>query len=153
MQFGCRPAKTANGNAMLRWHVKVFAFATGQGWRVDSNADGLEIFKTLYDLTDLYLSNRVHAHIHSLLKQPASILINEDTRGVGQVTALGREMLIAGEGAASVLDAVADHFDTGGEAVRVITVGIKATHPMMVECLGSSQAIAKQGCLRKLFAP
>jgi hypothetical protein len=137
MHHGWRPAKTPHGNAMLRWHVKVFDYATALGWRVDSIADGLEKFKKLYDVTDLHVGYRVHAHIYSLSQQSASILINEDTRGVGQVTALGGKMLMAGEGAASVLDAVAEHFDTQGSAVRGSTERIKATYPTMVEFLGS----------------
>lgn len=137
MHHGWRPAKTAQGNAMLRWHVRVFAYATALGWRIDSIADGLEKFKALYDLTDLHVGYRVHAHIYSLSQQSASILINEDTRGVGQVTALGGKMLMAGAGADGVLEAVEEHFDTRGEAMRGSTERIKATHPTMVEFLGS----------------
>jgi len=137
MHHGWRPAKTPQGSAMLRWHVKVFAYATALGWRVDSIADGLEKFKALYDLTDLHVGYRVHAHIYSLSQQSASILINEDSRGVGQVTALGGRLLMAGEGADGVLDAVQEHFDTMGAGVLASTDKIKATYPLMVEFLKS----------------
>jgi len=122
---------------MLRWHVRVFAFAAARGWQVAPIADGLDKFKALYDLTDLHVGYRVHAHIYSLSQQSASILINEDTRGVGQVTALGGKMLMAGAGADGVLEAVEEHFGTRGEAVRGSTESIKATYPTMVEFLGS----------------
>ena len=137
MHHGFRPAKTAHGNAMLRWHMRVFAFATARGWQVAPIADGLDKFKALYDHTDLHVGYRVHAHIYSLSQQSASLLINEDTRGVGQVTSLGGTMLMAGEGAPSVLDAVQQHFDTSGAGVLASTERIKATYPTMVEFLGS----------------
>ncbi len=100
-------------------------------------ADGLEQFKTLYDLTDLRVGYGVHAHNYWLSQHSANILINEDTRGVGQVAAPGSKMHMAGEGAASVLDAVAEHFDSQVSAVRGSIERIKATYPTTVEYLGS----------------
>jgi hypothetical protein len=135
MHHGWRPSKSDKGNEMLKWHLKVFAFATSRGWKVSSIADGLEKFRTLYDETDLHVGYRVHAHIYSLSQQSASLLINEDSRGVGQTTSLGGAMLMAGEGAEVVLAAIRNHFETGGAAMLESTNRIKATYPTMVKFL------------------
>ena len=42
---------------------------------------------------------------------------------------------MAGEGAATVLDAIHNHFDTNGAAMTVSANRIKATYPTMVKFL------------------
>lgn len=135
MHHGWRPSKSVKGNEMFKWHLKVMAFAVARGWKIMSIADGLDKFRELYDSADLHLGYRVHSHIYSLSHQSASLLINEDSRGVGQTTSLGGEMLMAGTGAQVVLDAVRKHFDTKGAAVLESTNRIKATYPVMVKFL------------------
>lgn len=137
MHHGWRPSKSDKGNEMLKWHLRVAAFATARGWKIAPIADGLDKFRRLYDETDLHVGYRVHAHIYSLSQQTASLLINEDSRGVGQTTSLGGAMLMAGDGADVVLDAIRKHFDTKGSGVLESTNRIKATYPTMVKFLNT----------------
>jgi hypothetical protein len=137
LHHGWRPSKTAKGNEMLRWHLNLLAFATPRGWKMQNLADGLTKFEELYSSADLHVGYRVHAHIYSLSQQSPSILINEDSRGVGQVKTLGGENVMAGTGAAPLMDAIHRHFDSQGAQVLQATQTIKATYPVMTQFLES----------------
>ena len=50
---------------------------------------------SIYDLCDLHIGYRVHAHIYNLSKRHRSILIEEDGRGAGVNEALGIPSLVA----------------------------------------------------------
>lgn len=135
LHHGWRPSKSAKGQQMLKWHLKVAAFGLARGWSTANLADGLGKLQELYDSADFHLGYRVHAHIYSISQQSASLLINEDSRGVGQITTMGGAMLMAGSGAEVVLDAVREHFDTKGANVALSTQRITGYYPKMVEFL------------------
>jgi predicted regulator of Ras-like GTPase activity (Roadblock/LC7/MglB family) len=122
---------------MLKWHVKLAAFGALKGWRAISVADGLDRFEKVYSEADLHLGYRVHSHIFSLSNRSASILVNEDTRGVGQVQTLGGEILMAGAGAKPILKAVETHLVTKGANSANGVAVMKGTFPTMVKFLES----------------
>jgi hypothetical protein len=134
---GWQPNKTAFGKSMLKWHVKLAAFGALKGWRAVSVADGLDRFEKVYSEADLHLGYRVHSHIFSLSNRSASILVNEDTRGVGQVQTLGGEILMAGAGAKPILKAVENHLATKGANSANGVAVMKETFPTMVKFLES----------------
>ena len=131
LHHGWKPARSKHGDKMFKWHLKVAALASLRGWRTQAIADGLAKFEELYDWADLHLGYRVHAHIYSISQQSASILINEDSRGVGQVTTLGGPMLSAKSSAQDVMDAINTHFDTRGAAVAGSVEVMQKTFPKM----------------------
>lgn len=135
LHHGWRPSKSAKGNEMRNWHLKVAARGALRGWATVSIADGLDKMLELYGSTDLHIGYRVHAHLFSLSHRIPSILIAEDSRGVGQVESMGGHALLAGAGAQSVNDAILRHLDTKGAEIEASVAKIKATFPTMVEFL------------------
>lgn len=131
LHHGWKPADSKHGERMFKWHLKVASLARLRGWRTQGIADGLAKFEELYTWADLHIGYRVHAHIYSISQRSASILINEDSRGVGQVTTLGGPMLMASSSASEIMDAVQAHFKTGGEAVAGSVAVMQATFPKM----------------------
>jgi hypothetical protein len=137
LHHGWKPAQTKHGERMLRWHAQVAALAGLRGWKTMSIADGLTKFEELYSAADLHIGYRVHAHLYSLSQQSASILVNEDSRGVGQVSTLGGPMLMATSGPAEILAAIEEHYASGGAAVANSAAVIKQTFPKMREFLAT----------------
>lgn len=132
---GWKPNQADTGKRMFKWHLKLAAFGALKGWRAVSVADGLEKFERVYSEADLHLGYRVHSHIFSLSRRSASILINEDSRGVGQVQTLGGQMLMAGGGAAQVIGAIEQHLSSKGENTAYAVATMKETFPTMLKFL------------------
>lgn len=132
---GWKPSNSNFGKSMFKWHLKLAAFGALKGWGAVSVADGLEKFERVYSEADLHLGYRVHSHIFSLSNRSASILVNEDTRGVGQVQTLGGEILMAGGGAKPILKAIEHHLATQGENSANGVSVMKETFPTMLKFL------------------
>jgi Polysaccharide pyruvyl transferase len=140
LHHGWRPSKSVKGNEMRNWHLRVAGFGLLRGWRTASIADGLDKMLDLYGKSDLHVGFRVHAHLLSLSQRKASLLIAEDSRGVGQVEALGGSAVLAGAGAQASIDALTEHFDSKGAAVAQSVKTMNATFPKMqafLESIGS----------------
>jgi hypothetical protein len=132
---GWKPSNSNTGKAMFKWHLKLAAFGALKDWGAVSVADGLDKFERVYSDADLHLGYRVHSHIFSLSNRSASILVNEDTRGVGQVQTLGGEILMAGGGAKPILKAIEQHLATQGENSANGVAVMKKTFPTMLKFL------------------
>jgi hypothetical protein len=137
LHHGWRPSKTEKGNALRNWHLQVSAFSALRGFKTVSIADGLDKMLELYGAADLHVGYRVHAHLLTLSQRRASILIAEDSRGVGQVSSLGGEPLLAGGGVEKINDAIAAHFDTQGAGVTKSVQVMQQTFPVMKEFLAT----------------
>ena len=135
LHHGWRPSKSEKGNAMRNWHLRVAAFGALRGWRTASIADGLDRMLKLYETSDLHVGFRVHAHLLSLSQRRASLLIAEDSRGVGQVESLGGSALLAGAGPQATIDALRAHMDTRGSGITQSVQVMQATFPRMVAFL------------------
>ena len=133
---GVIPAHTKRGARTALDFVQVAARAVLLGWRVASLAGSLEKMESLYGSADLHVGYRVHAHLLSLSRRVASILINEDARGVGQSLALGSTPISTGSGNIEpVQSAIEAHFETRGQSVETSVNRMRQTYPRMVEFL------------------
>ncbi|MEY4367626.1 MAG: hypothetical protein RLZ28_1041 [Actinomycetota bacterium] len=137
LHHGWRPSKSEKGNAMRNWHFQVAAFGAIRGFKTVSIADGLDKMLELYGGADLHVGFRVHAHLLMLSQRRASILIAEDSRGVGQIASLGGEPLLAGGGVEKITDAISAHFDTSGAGVTKSVQVMQQTFPVMKDFLAT----------------
>ena len=115
---GLVPAYTARGRETGRANLLLAARALRRGWRVSSLAGSAAKMRRLYGGADLHIGYRVHAHLHCLSVRKASVLINEDARGVAQAMALGApSVTLAGADVAPAIAALENVFDTRGEVI------------------------------------
>jgi hypothetical protein len=84
---------------------------------------------------DLHVGYRVHSHIFSLSQRKTSVLIGEDSRGIGQVAAMGGVALSAHQPVADVLEAIDSLFDTQGSQIQTAVETMRATHATMLKFL------------------
>lgn len=107
-----------------------------RGWKVASLAGSLPKLEALYGNADLHIGYRVHAHLFCLSRRIPSILINEDSRGVGQAAALGATSLTVDGGKLEpIQEAVEAHFATRGEEVARAVATMRDTFPTMQQFL------------------
>lgn len=97
LHHGYYPRINSKGIAFAVRHAALAAFARSLGYRVVNLPRDLPAMKSLYDRCDLHLGYRVHAHIYCLSRRTPSMLISEDSRGVGQSSALGGTTVRTGE--------------------------------------------------------
>jgi hypothetical protein len=103
-----------------------------RGWRVASLAGNLPKLEKLYGGADLHIGYRVHAHLFCLSRRVPSILINEDSRGVGQAAALGTKGLgINGGDLSPIQEAIEAHFERRGSEVSQSIATMRDTFPTM----------------------
>lgn len=133
---GLYPASTAKGRETGRAFLAFAREAKRQGWEIAGLANSLARMEALYSEADLHIGYRVHAHIFCLSRRTASILINEDARGVGQSQAMGAPILVIdGANIAPFQAAVANHFTRKGETVARSVATMQATFSRMRDFL------------------
>ena len=129
---GIVPAWTKIGLERGSKFVRFSASALRRGWRVTGLTGSLPRMEALYGNADLHIGYRVHAHLLCLSRRIPSILINEDSRGVGQAKALGADSLIVeGDNIEPFKQAVERHFETRGETVAGSVETMRQTFPTM----------------------
>jgi hypothetical protein len=74
-------------------HLLLTSYAKSLGFRICNIAADLAAMQDVYNSCDLHIGYRVHAHIYCLARRTASLLISEDSRGIGQSCALGCSVL------------------------------------------------------------
>lgn len=133
---GLVPNDTAKGQETGKVFQAFAARAECQGWEIADLAESLARMEALYRETDFHIGYRVHAHIFCLSQRTASILINEDARGVGQCKAMDApNLMIDAENIDHIKDAVENHFEKRGETVSRSVAKMEATFPKMREFL------------------
>jgi hypothetical protein len=92
-----------------------------------------------YEMCDLHVGYRVHAHIDFLSLRIPSILVQEDARGLGQSMTLGTKDVRAG--GANVVDSIQslieEHQDTSFEAFHATVKTMQSKHEIMREFIHS----------------
>lgn len=135
---GILPARTRSGLRVGRQNAAFALSAIRRGWSVASLAGSLKKMERLYTAADLHIGYRVHAHLLCLSRRRASILINEDARGVGQARALEAGNLTVGnDKIATYQKAVLDHLSSGGKQVENSIEIMRATLPTMQRFLST----------------
>lgn len=133
---GLVPAKTSKGREAGRTFLVFAAQAKAKGWDIAGIAGSLPAMEALYGVADFHIGYRVHAHILCLSRRTASVLINEDARGVGQCLALkAPNLTINGADIEPIKAAVAAHFERRGEGVARSVATMRATFPTMQKFL------------------
>jgi hypothetical protein len=89
---------------------------------------------------DFHIGYRVHSHIFSLSQRKASILIAEDSRGVGQVAAMGGTALSAHDDVQLVREAIDNLWATEGTAIQTAW---RPCAPPTLRCCGSSTSSSR----------
>ena len=95
LHHGLYPRLDRRGIKFAMEHLALIAYAKTRGFKVESLAGNLNKMKNIYDECDLHIGFRVHAHIYCISQRSPSLLISEDSRGVGQSEALGMTVLKA----------------------------------------------------------
>lgn len=135
---GMIPVRNRVGFKRARQHAVFSASAIRRGWQISSLAGSLEKMEALYTSADLHVGFRVHGHLLALSRRRASILINEDSRGVGQAKALGQEILVtASRHIEPWKRAVENHFAERGADVAKAVDTMRTTYPEMKRFLAS----------------
>jgi hypothetical protein len=133
---GLAPSSTGKGRETGREFVAFAREAKRQDWEIRGLASSLAQMERLYGETDLHIGYRVHAHLFCLSRRTASILISEDTRGVGQCRALGAPILMTdGANIEPIMAVVDEHFSKRGETVAGSVATMQATFPKMRDFL------------------
>lgn len=115
---GLLPANSARGRETGRANFVLAARALRRGWRVSSLAGSAAKMRRLYGAADLHIGYRVHAHLHCLSIRKASVLINEDARGIAQAIALEAPSVTLSEAdIAPAVAALERVFDSRGEVI------------------------------------
>jgi hypothetical protein len=134
---GLIPAHTRKGWRLAADFIPAHMTALRLGWEIRGLNGSLEKLQKCYAAADLHVGYRVHAHLFCLSQRKASILVNEDSRGVGQALALGSTSLLAGDGIERIAEAIETHFDDRGSSVQRSVEIMRETFPVMRRFLAS----------------
>jgi len=118
-----------------RWNRQMALRGVLYGFKPVEFAGNFAKFEQFMQTVDFHIGYRVHSHIFTLSQRRASILIAEDSRGVGQVAAMGGAALSAHDPAQTVVDAIDAFRDTEGVEVQTAVATMRATHSKMLEFL------------------
>jgi hypothetical protein len=129
---------------MTTRNLKLAAYARLQGFQT-INAAGSTRKLNLYDQCDLHVGYRVHAHLDFLSRRKASLLLQEDARGVGQSLTLGTDDVNARD--ADALDQVGERLDaylrSNFEPFHAVVETMKQKHATMVRFLKTLPGAAR----------
>ena len=128
---GYKSTRTKNTAEYTRWNYMVIARATLMGFSPVSFESNFEKFLEVMSNQQLHLGYRVHSHLFSLSQRITSMLIAEDSRGVGQAVATSTQPLLATDSAASVLMALDELIASEGQAVTKAVTQMRDTHKVM----------------------
>lgn len=130
---GYKSTRSKNASEFTRWNYKVMALAALKGFEPVSFESDFDKFQKILSGSDLHIGFRVHSHIYSLSQRIASALIAEDSRGIGQMEAMGSPILSATQSAEALIAGIDQMLDTKGIQVQEAIEKMRQTHPKMVE--------------------
>ena len=128
---GYKSTRTKNTAEYTRWNYLVVARAALMGFVPVSFESNFEKFVEVMSSQQLHLGYRVHSHLFSLSQRITSMLIAEDSRGVGQAMATGVTPLLATDSASKVLSALDELIATQGRDSEVAINRMRETHSVM----------------------
>jgi hypothetical protein len=137
---GYKSTRSKNNAEYTRWNYLTIAKAALLGFKPVSFESDFDKFQTTMSSLDLHIGYRVHSHIFCLSQRITSMLIAEDSRGVGQLQAMGSPVLTSEQPVAELVAALDYLIDSKGEAVSSAIATMRATHPKM---LGFIEQLAK----------
>ena len=135
---GYRSTRSKNAPSNTRWNYYLMAHARLHGFRSVSLESDLDGFQDLMGQVDLHIGYRVHSHLYALSQRRSSILIAEDSRGVGQLMALGakpEDIVTTEHTALQQADSIDRFFDTAGDSAATAVNTMRERYPEMVRFL------------------
>ena len=137
---GYKSTRSKNNAEYTRWNYLTIAKAVLLGFKPVSFESDFDKFQTTMSSLDLHIGYRVHSHIFCLSQRITSMLIAEDSRGVGQLQAMGSPVLTSEQPVAELIAALDHLIDSKGVSVASAIETMRATHPKM---LGFIEQLAK----------
>lgn len=130
---GYKSTRSTKASEITRWNYKVLALAALKGFEPVSFESDFAKFQQVLSSVDLHVGFRVHSHIFSLSQRTASVLIAEDSRGVGQMQAMGSPVLSSKQSAEELIAGIDSMLEGKGAQVQSAIEVMRTTHPKMVE--------------------
>jgi hypothetical protein len=134
-QAGYRSTHSKKSAEYTRWNRQMALRGLLHGFKPIEFAGNFPKFESFMSTIDFHIGYRVHSHIFSISQRKASILIAEDSRGVGQVAAMGGTALSAHDEPAAVNAAIDQLFANEGAAIQAAVETMRQTHGQMVRFL------------------
>lgn len=134
-QAGYSSTHSKKGAEYSRWNRAMLLRGLIHGFKPIEFAGDFDKFAGFMATVDFHIGYRVHSHIFCISQRKGSILIAEDSRGVGQVAAMGGVALSARDTNQAIAEAVDGFFDSQGVQVQAAVETMRATHGQMLEFL------------------
>ncbi len=132
-QAGFRSTHSKKSAEYSRWNQKMRVLGALRGFKSVSFEADFDGFQNFMSSIDFHVGYRVHSHIFSVSQRKTSLLIAEDSRGIGQVTAMGGVALSAHDPFATVAAGIDELFDTRGQTIQAAVQTMRATHGTMLD--------------------
>jgi len=134
-QAGYKSTHVKNQKEYTAWNYKTIRRGVLKGFRPISFDSDFAKFESFMKSVDFHFGYRVHSHIFSLSQRIPSMLIAEDSRGVGQAQAMGVEPRMASDDSNAVIAALRELIDTRGAEVQRAIETMRSTHATMLDFL------------------
>ena len=134
-QAGYRSTHSKKSAEYTRWNRQMVLRGLLHGFKPIEFAGNFPKFEQFMQTVDFHIGYRVHSHIFSLSQRKASILIAEDSRGVGQVAAMGGSALSAHDDVQLVREAIDNLWATEGTSIQTAVETMRTTHTEMLRFL------------------
>jgi hypothetical protein len=134
-QAGFKSTHSTRSQEFSKWNRSIILSSLRYGYRPISFESNFEKFTEIMSQADFHIGYRVHSHIFCLSQRKSSVLIAEDSRGVGQAQAMGGQALLGTASSSEVLSAVDDLFNTRGVSVELSINTMRGTHQTMIHFL------------------
>ena len=118
-----------------RWNRQMALRGLLHGFKPIEFAGNFQKFESFMQTVDFHIGYRVHSHIFTVSQRKGSILIAEDSRGVGQVAAMGGQALSAHQPVQEILDAIDTFQASQGSPVNTAVETMRLTHTEMMRFL------------------
>jgi hypothetical protein len=130
---GYKSTRTKNTAEFTRWNYLMMARGKLLGFTPVSLESDFAKFESLQSAQQLHIGYRVHSHLFSLSQRITTMLIAEDSRGVGQAQATGLKPLLASADAQTVLGELDELLTHRGEPIAQAVVSMRERHGVMLE--------------------
>ena len=134
-QAGYRSTHSKKSAEYTRWNRQMMFRGLLHGFKPIEFAGNFPKFESFMQTVDFHIGYRVHSHIFCISQRKTSMLIAEDSRGVGQVAAMGGTALSAHDKPETVNAAIDQLFATEGAAIQAAVATMRTTHSEMLRFL------------------
>ena len=135
-QAGYASTHSKKGAEYSKWNRLMMFRGRLHGFKPIEFAGNFPKFEQFMSTVDFHIGYRVHSHIFCVSQRKGSILIAEDSRGVGQVAAMGGVALSAHDDVAAVIDGIDQFIAAEGSQVQTAVETMRLTHSEMLRFLG-----------------